>query len=78
MTSGGRIPAARMTEDWWTKKQACEHLRIDRKTFERYVTAGMDVAKLRGRVYVRREIIQAEYRRWKIGQKATRGTPDPF
>lgn len=66
-----------VAEDWWTKKQACEHLRIDPKTFERYVAAGMDVTKLRGRVYVRREAIQAEYRRRKIGQKATRGTPEP-
>jgi predicted site-specific integrase-resolvase len=60
--------------EWWTKKQACEHLQIDPKTFERYVTAGMNITKLRGRVYVRREVIQAEYRRRKLNEKATRTT----
>lgn len=63
-----------MVEEWWTKKQACRHLQIDPKTFERYVTAGMAVTKLRGRVYVRREVIQAEYRRRKLNEKATRAT----
>lgn len=63
-----------MPDDWWTKKQACEHLQIDPKTFERYAADGMKVEKLRGRVFVRREVIQAEYRRRKIAQKATRGS----
>jgi hypothetical protein len=37
----------------------------------------MDVAKLRGRVYVWQEVVQAEYRTRKLGQKAIRGIPNP-
>lgn len=66
-----------MAEEWWTKKHACQHLDIDPKTFERYVADGMEVTKIRGRVFVRRDVVQAEYRKRKLGQKATRGTPDP-
>lgn len=65
----------RVAEEWWTKKQACKHLDIDPKTFERYVAGGMDVTKIRGRVFVQRQVVQAEYRKRKLGQKATRATP---
>lgn len=64
-----------MAEEWWTKKQACRHLDVDPKTFERYVADGMPVTKIRGRVFVQRQVVQAEYRRRKLGQKATRATP---
>jgi predicted site-specific integrase-resolvase len=64
-----------MAEEWWTKKQACRHLDIDPKTFERYVADGMPVTKLRGRVFVQRQVVQAEYRKRRLGQKATRATP---
>ena len=63
-----------MTEEWWTKKQACKHLEIDPKTFERYVADGMKVTKLRGRVFVRREAVQSEYRKRMLGEKSTRMT----
>lgn len=66
-----------MAEEWWTKKQACRHLDIDPKTFERYVADGMTVTKIRGRVFVQRQTVQAEYRKRKLGQKATRATPEP-
>lgn len=63
-----------MPDEWWTKKQACERLQIDPRTFERYAADGMKVEKLRGRVFVRRDDVQAEYRRRKLAQKATRAT----
>lgn len=62
------------SEEWWTKKQAYRHLQIDPKTFERYTADGMEVSKVRGRVFVEREVIQAEYRRRRLAQKATRAT----
>lgn len=65
-----------MSEDLWTKKQACRHLQIDPKTFERYTTDGMAVTKIRGRVFVRRDVVQAEYRKRKLDQKATRARPE--
>lgn len=63
-----------MADDWWTKKQACEHLQITARAFELYVADGMPVLRISRRVYVKREVIQAEYRGRKLAQKATRGT----
>jgi hypothetical protein len=37
----------------------------------------MAVTKIRGRVFVRRDVVQAEYRKRKPDQKATRATPEP-
>lgn len=65
-----------MSEEWWTKKQACRPLQIDPETFGRYTTDGMAVTKIRGRVFVRRDVVQAEYGKRKLDQKATRATPE--
>ncbi|MBK0296367.1 hypothetical protein IAE22_30160, partial [Bacillus sp. S34] len=44
------------------------------ESFELYVADGMPILRLNRRVYVKREVVQAEYRRRKLAQKATRGT----
>ncbi|PZE23870.1 hypothetical protein [Curtobacterium sp. MCBD17_028] len=62
-------------EEWWTKRQACRHLQITAKTFERYVQDGMPTLTVDRRVFVKRDVVQAEYRRRRLAEKATRATP---
>jgi hypothetical protein len=62
-------------DDWWSKDEACARLEISTRTFETYVQGGMPVVKIRRQVFVRPDIIRAEYRRRKMATKATRATP---
>lgn len=62
-------------DTWWTKQQACRHLGILPRRFEKYVADGMPVVKIGRQVHVRRAIIQAEYRRRRLATKSTRATP---
>jgi predicted site-specific integrase-resolvase len=65
-----------MADEWWTKQQACRHLGITIQTLNEYVRDGLTQYQPdpRSRTkYVRREDVQAEYRRRKLAQKDTRG-----
>jgi hypothetical protein len=62
---------------WWTKQQACEHLGIGARRFEKYVQDGMKVVKIGRNVYVRPDVIQTEYRRRQAASKASRHAADP-
>lgn len=62
-----------MAEDWWTKQQACKHLGITRQTLSDYITTGAVTVYGRGREkLVRREEVQAEYRRRQLKRKTGR------
>lgn len=62
-----------MAEDWWTKQQAIQHLGITRQTLSDYITSGAVTVYGRGREkLVRREEVQAEYRRRQLKRKTGR------
>ena len=72
-----------MADDtWWTKRQAMKHLGISRQTLSGYITSGAVTVYGRGREkLVRREDVQAEYRRRALRRKSGRfghaDTPAP-
>lgn len=62
-----------MAEDWWTKAQAIKHLGITRQTLSSYIASGAVTVYGRGREkLVRREEVQAEYRRRALRRKSGR------
>ena len=62
-----------MSDDWWTKKQACKHLDITRQTLGDYIATGAVTVYGQGREkLVRREEVQAEYRRRQLKRKTGR------
>jgi len=62
-----------VSEDWWTKKQACTHLGITRQTLSGYITSGAVKVYGRGKEkLVRRDEVQAEYRRRALRRKTGR------
>ena len=72
-----------MADDtWWTKRQAMKHLGISRQTLSGYITSGaVTVYGRGGEKLVRREDVQAEYRRRVLRLKSGRfghtETPTP-
>lgn len=62
-----------MADDWWTKAQAIKHLGITRQTLSNYITSGAVTVYGRGKEkLVRRDEVQAEYRRRALRRKAGR------
>ncbi|GGL76864.1 hypothetical protein HUN58_14580 [Curtobacterium sp. Csp1] len=62
-----------MADDWWTKAQAIKHLGITRQTLSGYITSGAVTVYGRGREkLLRREEVQAEYRRRQLKRKTGR------
>lgn len=62
-----------MADEWWTKQQAMKHLGISRQTLSGYITSGAVTVYGRGREkLVRREEVQAEYRRRQLKRKTGR------
>ena len=57
---------------WWTIDQSAEHLRVARRTIERYVQGGLTLYFPRQGGYLDRDELLAEYRRRHNGQKTTR------
>jgi hypothetical protein len=59
-------------DEWWSKQQACDHLGVLPRRFEKYVAGGMPVVKIGRQVFVRRSVVQAEYRKRRLATKETR------